>query len=87
MLFAQFEDSVQRLEKLTDVYLDYPVNAMTAVCKLLKMPKKTSLEAVSMFEMACGNGQATASRRFYGDAGDHVPPQNPARPGEQNAAA
>jgi len=60
MLFAQFEDSVARLEKLTTVYLDYPVNAMTAVCKKLSMPKKTALEAIAMFEMAYDDGKTTA---------------------------
>jgi len=60
MLFAQFEDSIARLEKLTDVYLDYPVNAMTAICKMLKMPKKTALEAIVMFEVACGSDPVTA---------------------------
>jgi len=64
MLFAQFEDSVARLEKLTTAYLDYPVNAMTAVCKKLSMPKKTALEAVAMFEMAYGGGKATAHDVF-----------------------
>lgn len=64
MLFAQFEDSVARLEKLTTVFLDYPVNAMTAVCKKLSMPKKTALEAIAMFEMAYGGGTATAHDIF-----------------------
>ena len=32
-LFAQFQDSVKKLQKLLDIYLDYPVNAMTRVCK------------------------------------------------------
>ena len=60
MLFAQFEDSIARLEKLTAVYLDCPVNAMTAVCKKLAMPKKAALEAIGMFEVAYGGGVATA---------------------------
>jgi len=64
MLFAQFEDSVKRLEKLTEVYLDYPVNAMTAVCKKLSMPKKAALEAIGMFEVAYGGGAATAHDVF-----------------------
>jgi hypothetical protein len=64
MLFAQFEDSVKRLEMLTTVFLDYPVNAMTAVCKKLAMPKKAALEAVSMFEMAYGGTTATAHDIF-----------------------
>ena len=64
MLFAQFEDSVARLEKLTTVFLDHPVNAMTAICKKLSMPKKTALEAIAMFEMAYGGGTATAHDVF-----------------------
>jgi len=64
MLFAQFEDSVRRLENLTAIYLDYPVNAMTAVCKKLAMPKKAALEAIAMFEMANGDAAATAHDVF-----------------------
>ena len=64
MIFAQFKDSITLLEKLIDVYLDYPVNAMTAVCKKLSMPKKTALEAIAMFEMAHGGGTATAHDVF-----------------------
>jgi hypothetical protein len=64
MLFARFEDAVKRLEKLTEVYLDYPVNAMTAVCKMLRMPKKAALEAIGMFEVACGGAAATAHDVF-----------------------
>jgi len=64
MLFAQFTDSVARLEKLTAIYLDYPVNAMTAICKKLSMPKSASLEAIGMYEMACGEKTATAHDVF-----------------------
>ena len=64
MLFAQFENSVARLEKLTAMYLDYPVNLMTAACKYLSMPKKASLEAIGMFEVAHGGGVATAHDVF-----------------------
>ena len=48
-LFAQFQDSVKKLEKLLHVYLDYPVNAMTRVCKKLNLPKKAALEAIHQF--------------------------------------
>ena len=64
MLFAQFENSVKRLEKLTAVYLDYPVNVMTAVCKHLSLPKKASLEAIGMYEASYGGGIATAHDVF-----------------------
>lgn len=64
MLFAQFGDSVSKLARLLTVHLDYPVNAMTAVCKRLALPKKASLEAISMFEMAVGNDEATAHDVF-----------------------
>jgi hypothetical protein len=64
MLFAQFEDSVARLAQLTTVYLDHPVNAMTAICKLLSLPKKAAMEAVAMFEMSSGGATATAHDIF-----------------------
>ena len=63
-LFAQFGDSVKKLEKLLEINLDYPVNAMTRVCKKLSMPKKAATEAISMFEMAHGTGPATAHDVF-----------------------
>jgi hypothetical protein len=65
LLFAQFADSVTRLENLTTIYLDYPINAMKAVCKELSMPKKPALEAIAMFEMASGGGTATAHDIFF----------------------
>jgi hypothetical protein len=64
MLFAQFGNSIQRLAKLTDVFLDYPVNAMTSVCKKLSMPKKAALEAIGMFEVSYGGGTAAAHDVF-----------------------
>ncbi len=63
-LFAQFGDSVAKLKKMAEVYLDYPVNAMTRVCKKLCMPKKAALEAIAMFEMSYGDGPATAHDVF-----------------------
>ena len=63
-LFAQFGDKVARLEKLLDVWLDYPVNAMSRICKKLSLPKKAALEAISMYEMAYGGGMATAHDVF-----------------------
>lgn len=63
-LFAQFTDSVAKLQKLLDIHLDYPVNAMTRVCKHLRLPKKAALEAINMFEMATGGASATAHDVF-----------------------
>ena len=63
-LFAQFTDSVAKLQKLLDIHLDYPVNAMTRVCKHLRLPNKAALEAISMFEMATGGASATAHDVF-----------------------
>lgn len=63
-LFAQFSDSISRLQHLLEIYLFYPVNAMTRVCKKLSMPKKAALEAIAMFEMAYGGGPATAHDVF-----------------------
>ena len=63
-LFAQFGDSVSKLQKLQEIHLDYPVNAMTRICKKLSLPKKASAEAISMYEMAYGGGPATAHDVF-----------------------
>ena len=63
-LFAQFGDSVARLQKLLDIHLSYPVNTMTRICKKLSLPKKAALEAIGMFEMAYGGGAATAHDVF-----------------------
>ncbi len=63
-LFAQFQDSVKKLQKLLDIYLDYPINAMTRVCKKLNLPKKAALEAIHQFEETCGEGPVTAHDVF-----------------------
>lgn len=64
MLFAQFGDSVARLSGLLSIHLDHPVNAMTAICKRLALPKKAAMEAIDMFEMALGEDSATAHDVF-----------------------
>lgn len=64
MLFAQFGDSVARLSGLLSIHLDHPVNAMTAICKRLALPKKAAMEAIDMFEMASGEDSATAHDVF-----------------------
>ena len=63
-LFAQFGDSVAKLQKLLEIPLDYPVNAMTRACKKLSMPKKAAVEAIAMYEMASGGVPATAHDVF-----------------------
>ncbi len=63
-LFAQFGDSMAKLQSLLEVHLDFPINAMTRVCKKLSLPKKAAVEAISMFEMAYGGGPATAHDVF-----------------------
>lgn len=63
-LFAQFCDSVAKLQALLEVQLEYPINAMTRICKKLSLPKKESLEAIAMYEMAYGGGPATAHDVF-----------------------
>lgn len=63
-LFAQFGDSIAKLQKLLEIDLEYPVNAMTRICKKLSMPKKAAVEAIKMFEMAYGGGYATAHDVF-----------------------
>lgn len=63
-LFAQFSNALSKLEKLENVELEYPVNAMTRVCKKLSMPKKEALNSIAMFEMSFGGGSATAHDVF-----------------------
>ncbi|MCM1225718.1 MAG: hypothetical protein NC548_65875 [Lachnospiraceae bacterium] len=63
-LFAQFGKSLEKLEKLLEIRLDYPVNAMTRICKKLSMPKKAAVEAIAMYEMANGGAAATAHDVF-----------------------
>jgi len=63
-LFAQFGNSLAKLERLEHIELEYPVNAMTRACKKLSMPKKEALSAIAMFEMAYGGGVATAHDVF-----------------------
>lgn len=64
MLFAQFGDSVAQLTRLLKIRLEYPVNAMTAICKKLSLPKKAALEAIAMYESASGDLPATAHDVF-----------------------
>ena len=64
-VFAQFGDLVAKLQKLLKVELDYPVNAMTRVCKKLSLPKKAAVEAIAMFEMAQGSAPATAHDVYF----------------------
>lgn len=63
-IFAQFGNAVAMLEKLAGIYLDYPVNAMTAICKKLSMPKKAAMEAITMFEASLGSERVTAHDIF-----------------------
>ena len=63
-LFAQFGESIARLQHLLEIELEYPVNAMTRVCKKLSMPKKAAIEAIAMYEMSYGGGSATAHDVF-----------------------
>jgi len=53
-VFAQFGNVIAKLEELEYLALEYPVNAMTAMCKKLSLPKKAATEAINMFEMTCG---------------------------------
>ena len=62
--FAQYGDNIKKLEKLLDIMLVYPVNAMTRLCKELVMPKKEASEAINFFEAAIGDGCATAHDVF-----------------------
>lgn len=64
LLFAKFSDAIALLEKMVDIYLDYPINAMTAICKNFKIPKKASMEAIAMFEGSVGRDPVTAHDVF-----------------------
>lgn len=63
-LFAMFSDNIEKLKRLLDIKLDYPINAMTRICKKLSMPKKAAIDAIKMFEMAIGEKSATAHDVF-----------------------
>lgn len=63
-LFAQFGDNIKKLQKLLEIPLRYPVNAMTRICKQLVLPKKAADEAIARFEMTYGDGCATAHDVF-----------------------
>jgi hypothetical protein len=63
-LFARFGDFIGKLERLTAVHLDYPVNTMINICQKQKLPKKAAMEAVAMFESSYGGGAATAHDVF-----------------------
>lgn len=63
-LFAQFQDTMGKLQKLLEIPLAYPINAMTRVCKSLSLPKKAAVEAIAMYEMAYGDGPSTAHDVF-----------------------
>ena len=64
MLFAQYGDNIKKMEKLLDITLFYPVNAMTRVCKELVMPKKEATEAINKFQAIFGDDVATAHDVF-----------------------
>ena len=63
-LFAQFCDSVSKLQTRLEIELKYPVHAMTRICKKFSLPKKEALEAIAMFEISYGGGTATAHDVF-----------------------
>lgn len=64
MLFAKMGKTYGKLVELMDVDLEYPVNAMTRICKKLSMPKKAAVAAIALFEMTYGGGTATAHDVF-----------------------
>lgn len=64
-VFVKFGDALGKLAALHEVVLSYPVNAMTRVCKHLHLPKKASLEAISMFEDTNGNVPASAADVYF----------------------
>jgi len=64
-VFVRFTEFTEKLAALTDIVMQYPVNAMTAVAKKFRLPKKPALEAVAMFEASYGGGTATAHDVFF----------------------
>lgn len=64
-VFAQFGDLVGKLQRLLEVELDYPINAMTRACKKLSLPKKAAVEAIAMYGMALGGSTATAHDVYF----------------------
>lgn len=63
-LFAQYRNQLDKLQRLLDIQLEYPVNAMVRICKKSCLPKKAAVEAIAMFEMSYGGGVATAHDVF-----------------------
>lgn len=63
-VYAKFTDTVAKLERLMSITLSYPVNAMTAICKKLSLPKKAAMEAIQMFELTYSGSTATAHEVF-----------------------
>ena len=64
VVYLLFCTVITKLQSLLEIPLEYPVNAMTRVCKKLSLPKKEALEAIAMYEMAYGGGPATAHDVF-----------------------
>ena len=63
-LFAQFGDSVARLQKLLDIHLSYPVNAMTRICKKLSLPMEHLISEIQIYPERQPNGQWLKSIKF-----------------------
>lgn len=63
--FAKFEDMTKELERLCDIRLRHPVNAMIAVMKRLGLPKKLSMESISRFEAVIGEGISSAHDVYW----------------------
>ena len=57
-------DGVTPMQTLLEIELDYPINAMTRICKKFSLPKKEALEAIAMFQTSYGGGTATAHDVF-----------------------
>ncbi len=64
LIFSKFSDNILKLQKLMDVWLDYPVNAMTRICKKLALPKKAAIEAIEMYRMVY-SGKGASAHEVY----------------------
>jgi len=66
MLYPKFVNTAKVLNKLLNVNLFYPLNAMAEVMKNIKIPKKIAFETLEAFQVRHGDGPSTAHEAFWG---------------------
>ena len=60
MLYARFEEGIEKQTKLLGIDVRYPKTTMLAVLKRIGAPKKSSYEAADLFEVQNGDRPCTA---------------------------